>query len=229
MESIDDAVEDYVPLTNECRAGAGVITQHRVVAAGGWTTPGEESITWLSWSMAKRSGADARTMPIANWGRSSVQPTQRSFQSTFPSPRIQHGAKEFPMTPTSRRPLQRRRQHLTHPSLCHTLGSHQPSQHQAGFASQSDSTEVLGGEEADAACFIVEPIDTQLEGDGRGVQASQILMRSVCSPCTNLSRNHSPRSSGSSRRASQEWWVLLKKQIADVERDTRTRLRKYHP
>ena len=128
MESIDDAVEDNVPLTNrpnacqqvdyqECQTGAGVITQHRVVAADGWTTPGEEPITWLSRPMVKRSGADSRTMLTANRGLSSAQLTQRSFESTkFPSPRIQHETKEIPLTPTTRRPLQRRCQHRAHPS-----------------------------------------------------------------------------------------------------------------
>ena len=49
-------------------------------AAG--TTPGMESITWLSWSMVWRSGSDSRTMPSANWsGRPSAQPTRHSFPS----------------------------------------------------------------------------------------------------------------------------------------------------
>ena len=134
MESIDDAVEDNVPLTNrpnacqqvdyqECRTGAGVITQHRVVAAGGWTTPGEESISWLSRPMVKRSGADSRTMLTANRRLSSAQLTQRSFESTkFPSPRI--GTKEIPLTPTTRRPLQRRCQHRAHSSPCQKRAPH---------------------------------------------------------------------------------------------------------
>ena len=49
------------------------LADQTAVAASGWTTPGEESITWLSWSMVKRSGADSRTMPTANRARSSAQ------------------------------------------------------------------------------------------------------------------------------------------------------------
>ena len=164
-----------LPSTGQVKESSHSI-ESSVQAAG--TTLGEESITWLSRSMEKRSGADSRTMP-----------------TTCPSPRIQHCAKEIPLIPTQRRPLQCRCRHFADPSPCQKQAPHcvwvastivAPS----GVCLPRVKAPRCMGEQMDSPSatvfvarqliqrFIDESIDTLLEGSDRGVQERHVQLNS---------------------------------------------------
>ena len=151
-------------------------------AAG--TTPGEESITWLSWSLVKRSGADSRTMPTTNRGRFAAQLTQRSLQSTARTvtkdPALnERDSTDADYTTTTAAPMPTTCTPIALPGASSTLRLGRPSGDclprvkapRCVVKKKTDrpSTRVFVAKRLITVCFIVESIDTLLESGGRGV------------------------------------------------------------